>query len=157
MLKQHSPWLSEINTHDDEDDGGYVDDGIDNSTENTGELFVCKSQCELVILQCDTFAPGLDNDEKCKLNEILSNSGNKNFEKKPQVFDRLSLNHLPLAMGDVFHFIGHSTSSLDGSGAAIFRASSDRRDFVQLSDSDLSRYLGKLHGDRPLRLSLIHI
>ena len=123
-----------------------------NGAGDVRETFPQSSLCKVEIMQCETLASGWDNRETEKLKETFDNSNNKHFDKEPIINRCLNLSQLQLAQGDVFHFIGHSLSLVDGTGAIVVRENKDDDNFLKLSDIDLSLYLGTSQSNKPLRL-----
>ena len=145
ILEQHAPWLNEIGVSGD-------DCSSDINGGDVRETFPQSSLCKVEIMQCETLASGWDNRETEMLKETFDNSNNKHFDKEPIINRCLNLSQLQLAQGDVFHFIGHSLSLVDGTGAIVVRENKDNDNFLKLSDIDLSLYLGTSQSNKPLRL-----
>ena len=141
ILTQYAPWLNKID-----------ECSSDNSSGGVRETLPQSSLCKVVIMQCETLTSGYDNREREKLNEIFNDPENKHIYKEATINQFLNLRHLQLAQGDVFHFIGHSLSLVDGAGAIIVGENEDSANFLKLSDIDMSLYLGTSHSDTPLRL-----
>ena len=140
ILEQYAPWLHEIDEY---------------GSSNRGDMRVTLPHsplCKMVIMQCETLTSGRDNLERENLKKIINDPNNKHVDKEPIINQFLNLSHLQLAQGDVFHFIGHSLSLLDGAGAITVRENENKDNFLKLSDVDLSLYLGTSHSDKPLRL-----
>ena len=144
ILRRHAPWLNEISVS-----GG--DCSSDNNGGDVRETLPQSLLCKVEIMQCETLSVQ-DNLETVKLKEIFDNRKNKYFDKEPAISQCLNLSHIQLAQGDVFHFIGHSSSLIDGAGAIVVRKKQENDNFLKLSDIDLSLYLGTSHSNKPLRL-----
>ena len=154
IVDRYAVWFKGINDGSDDD---YDDDGNDDlGPEDVGNLVdgsvSAGSLCKMVIMQYETLTPGRDNQERLDLIETLKSSGNNVFDKVPTVYERLSLDHILCATGDVLHFIGHSTSLVDGASGVVIRESSRGNEYMKLSDANLSLYLGRVYSDRPMRL-----
>ena len=146
ILKQHAPWIKNIDNDDDE----YNDESPSS-----------QSQCKAAILQCYSENTGFDGFEFDELVNVFSKNENKNFERDPILCrTAFSLDNLQFTCSpaEVVHMMGHNVGGdegIDGSNYTVVRkGESSEENYILLSDNDMSYYLSRI---KPLKLLYLNM
>ena len=146
ILKQHAPWIKNIDNDDDE----YNDESPSS-----------QSQRKAAILQCYSENTGFDGFEFDELVNVFSKNENKNFERDPILCrTAFSLDNLQFTCSpaEVVHMIGHNVGGdegIDGSNYTVVRkGESSEEKYILLNDNDMSFYLSRI---KPLKLLYLNM